>query len=186
MSFLACFWYKFSDFAKLRAFHAYVPTCLTCRRAFEPLIITCLRALNHYIPSFFTWLGAYAFTCQYIFFAPMCHRAYVCSYFTYLCACNHLGTRNWHRCNWCEVWWKLMFWYIRCCKSRFVSVGPMNLKYLKEPIVLDNFLMGPKLLSLRMHQMKWQKPHKVILFWGAVCFGVLKMKGQIIQRKTAI
>ena len=30
----------------------------------------------------------------------------------------------------------------------------MNLKYLKEPIVLDNFLMGPKLLSLRMHQLK--------------------------------
>ena len=57
-------WVK--EFAKLRAFRAYVPyvpmhlTCLrafvpqitTCLRVFVPQITTCLRALHYYVPTY--------------------------------------------------------------------------------------------------------------------------------------
>ena len=76
-------------------------------------------------------------------------------------------------------------------KLRFFSIGLKNSKYWKESIVLDNFLMGPQITVSAHVPVEITKSHKVGLRYAVlkagVCFRVLNgIKGQIIQRKTAI
>ena len=83
------------EFAKLRAFCAYMPYAPTCQCAlrayasYVPQITTWLRA---YIPSFFTCLRAYMRIHIFPAYVPLClklFRTYVRSFFSGLCAYNY-------------------------------------------------------------------------------------------------
>ena len=75
------------EFAKLRAFCAYMPYAPTCQCAlrayapYVPQITTCLRA---YIPSFFTCLRAYMRIHIFPAYVPLCLNYFVptCAHFS--------------------------------------------------------------------------------------------------------
>ena len=76
-------------------------------------------------------------------------------------------------------------------KSKPGSIGLKSLKYQKESIVLENFLMSPEIIASVHAPVEITKPRKIGLGYAVleagVCFRVLNgMKGQIIQGKTAV
>ena len=86
-----------SNFAKLRAFRAYVPSCPkllrtyvpTCLKPLRTYLPTCLKLLRDYVPtcllpSSVTYLRAYVLAWLYIYFS--CLRAFVLCIISCLCA----------------------------------------------------------------------------------------------------
>ena len=65
------------EFAKLRAFRAYMPKCLRALRAYAPYVPTCLRASNCYVPTCLRALYYYVPTCLRTlnYCVPTCLRA---------------------------------------------------------------------------------------------------------------
>ena len=116
--------------------------------------------------------------CAYVSLSLKLFPAYVRSFFTYIRTYNHSGPRNWHISSWWKVWWKLIFQCIRCCKSRFVSIGLKESKYQKGSIVLDNFLMCPQIIVSEHTPVEITKPHKVGLryavFRGRTLFWIFE------------
>ena len=90
------------EFAKLRAFRAYVPYVPTCLRVFlssclkllRACVPTCLRASNYYVPKCLKLLRAYVPSCLKLLralnsYVPMCLRASNYYVPTYIRASNY-------------------------------------------------------------------------------------------------
>ena len=132
---------------------------------------TCPYALNYYILKHL---------CNLIFhvpiyishaFVPLCLQlfcVYVRSFFTYLCVYNHAEHRSWHISSWCQVWWKLIFQYISCCRSRFASRN--QIKKRKTAHRLRQFFNWPSKYCLcactNKERFRYAASWRSSLFWG--------------------